>query len=82
MLTFGLVSSIFDYLTFGVLLLILHASPQQFQTGWFVGLSPIPALFMALLAVILVLYLFTAELAKHFFYRRSRHDLVGRTRSI
>jgi Mg2+-importing ATPase len=36
MLTFGLVSSVFDYLTFGVLLLILHASPGQFRTGWFV----------------------------------------------
>jgi Mg2+-importing ATPase len=35
MLTFGLVSSIFDYLTFAVLLLILHATPAQFQTGWF-----------------------------------------------
>jgi Mg2+-importing ATPase len=35
MLTFGLVSSLFDYLTFGVLLLILRATPAQFQTGWF-----------------------------------------------
>jgi Mg2+-importing ATPase len=36
MLTFGLVSSVFDYLTFGALLFILHASPEQFRTGWFV----------------------------------------------
>jgi Mg2+-importing ATPase len=35
MLTFGLVSSVFDYLTFGVLLLILHATQDQFRTGWF-----------------------------------------------
>ena len=35
MFTFGLVSSIFDYMTFGVLLLILHATPEQFRTGWF-----------------------------------------------
>jgi Mg2+-importing ATPase len=35
MLTFGLVSSVFDYLTFGVLLLLLHATPDQFRTGWF-----------------------------------------------
>lgn len=35
MATFGLVSSIFDYLTFGVLLLILHATPEQFRTAWF-----------------------------------------------
>ncbi len=36
MLTFGLVSSVFDYLTFGALLLLLNASPEQFRTGWFV----------------------------------------------
>ncbi|MGD0276638.1 MAG: magnesium-translocating P-type ATPase [Syntrophales bacterium] len=35
MVTFGLVSSVFDYLTFGVLLFILHATPDQFRTGWF-----------------------------------------------
>ncbi len=36
MLAFGLVSSVFDYLTFGVLLWLLHAGPAEFQTGWFV----------------------------------------------
>ena len=35
MITFGLVSSLFDYLTFSVLLLILHATQDQFRTGWF-----------------------------------------------
>ena len=35
MLTFGFVSSIFDYLTFAALLWILEASPDQFRTGWF-----------------------------------------------
>ncbi len=35
MLTFGLVSSVFDYLTFGALLLVLHATEDQFRTGWF-----------------------------------------------
>jgi len=35
MITFGVVSSVFDYLTFGVLLLILHATQVQFRTGWF-----------------------------------------------
>jgi Mg2+-importing ATPase len=35
MITFGMVSSIFDYLTFGALLLILHATMDQFRTGWF-----------------------------------------------
>jgi P-type Mg2+ transporter len=117
MLTFGLVSSIFDYLTFGVLVLMLHASPEQFRAGWFVesvisaslivlvirtsgpfykskpgktlliatlvvdaltlalpytplagflGFSSIPPLFVVMLAIILVLYMLTAEVAKHF----------------
>jgi Mg2+-importing ATPase len=35
MITFGIVSSVFDYLTFGVLLLVLHATQIQFRTGWF-----------------------------------------------
>jgi Mg2+-importing ATPase len=36
MITFGVVSSVFDYLTFGVLLLILHVNEFQFRTAWFV----------------------------------------------
>ncbi|MCO5296591.1 MAG: magnesium-translocating P-type ATPase [Fimbriimonadaceae bacterium] len=36
MLTFGFVSSVFDYLTFGVLIGLLHAGPSEFRTGWFV----------------------------------------------
>jgi len=35
MITFGLVSSVFDYLTFGALLLVLHATQVQFRTAWF-----------------------------------------------
>lgn len=35
MVYFGLLSSIFDYITFGVLLFLLHAGEQEFQTGWF-----------------------------------------------
>ena len=35
MIVFGLVSSIFDYITFGVLLWLMHATPVQFRTGWF-----------------------------------------------
>jgi Mg2+-importing ATPase len=123
MLTFGLVSSVFDYLTFGVLLLILHASPGQFRTGWFVesvisasaivlvirtrrpfftsrpgrylawttlavaaitllipvlpiaapfGLTPLPLLFLFLLAAILASYVVAAELAKKHFYAKGR----------
>jgi Mg2+-importing ATPase len=35
MVTFGLVSSLFDYLTFGTLLLVLRTTTDQFRTGWF-----------------------------------------------
>lgn len=35
MVTFGLVSSAFDFLTFGLLLLVFHASQDLFRTGWF-----------------------------------------------
>ncbi|GEM_PF-365199 len=35
MVTFGLASSVFDYLTFGTLLLVLRATADQFRTGWF-----------------------------------------------
>ena len=36
MITFGILSSVFDYLMFGALLFALHATPVQFRTGWFV----------------------------------------------
>jgi Mg2+-importing ATPase len=36
MLTFGLVSSVFDYLTFAVLLWLLRCDAAHFRTGWFV----------------------------------------------
>jgi Mg2+-importing ATPase len=35
MLEFGLLSSVFDFLTFGALL-ALHAQPELFRSGWFV----------------------------------------------
>ena len=35
MITFGLVSSAFDYLTFGLLLLVLKVAQDTFRTGWF-----------------------------------------------
>ncbi len=122
MFTFGLVSSVFDYLTFGVLLLILRASEDQFRTGWFIeslltelfillivrtrrplfrsrpgrllwvstvlvgaaglvlpyipglgaafGFVPLPALMMALLMTITLLYIVANEAAKRAFYRQ------------
>ncbi|MEI8033606.1 MAG: magnesium-translocating P-type ATPase [Chlorobiaceae bacterium] len=36
MIAFGLLSSAFDFLTFVVLKLVLHAGEAEFQTGWFV----------------------------------------------
>ena len=36
MSVFGPVSSIFDFLTFFVMLVVLHASHAEFRTGWFV----------------------------------------------
>ena len=36
MVLFGLVSSIFDFLTFGTLLVVFRASPDEFRTGWFI----------------------------------------------
>jgi len=36
MVQFGLLSSAFDFLTFGILLALFHTSPDQFRTGWFV----------------------------------------------
>ncbi len=36
MVLFGLVSSVFDFLTFAVLLFLFRAAPPEFRTGWFV----------------------------------------------
>jgi Mg2+-importing ATPase len=36
MIVFGLISSVYDYVTFGVLLYLLKADEALFQTGWFV----------------------------------------------
>jgi Mg2+-importing ATPase len=35
MMVFGPLSSVFDFLTFGVLLFVFHASQPLFSTGWF-----------------------------------------------
>jgi Mg2+-importing ATPase len=36
MVLFGLVSSVFDFLAFGVLLYLFRASQDEFRTGWFI----------------------------------------------
>lgn len=46
MITFGLVSSVFDFLTFVVLLFLFHASIEQFRTGWFIESSMTELLFL------------------------------------
>jgi P-type Mg2+ transporter len=125
MLVFGVLSSVFDYATFGVLLLVLHAGPGEFRTGWFIesvssaalvvlvirtrrpffrsapnwrllvatglvvaaviaipftplraplGLSTISLVYFAALAGILVVYGFSAEVAKWLFYRAHRQS--------
>ncbi len=122
MMTFGLLSSVFDYLTFGALIYILHAAPAEFRAGWFVesvvsaslvvlvvrtrrpffrsmagrllilatilvsvvtlmlpytapgrelfGFTPLPVEFLLLMSAIVVLYIFSAEAAKKYFYRK------------
>lgn len=119
MLVFGLVSSLFDWLTFGILRFGLHAGAAEFRTGWFVesvvsaslivlvvrtrhpflrsrpsrllliatllvvagtvmlpatrlgvlfGFVPLPPVFMPILGLIVLAYVSTAELVKHWFY--------------
>ena len=121
MLVFGLVSSVFDWLTFGVLRLVLQAGAAEFRTGWFVesvvsaslivlvvrtrhsllrsrpsrllliatlfvvvatvmlpatrlgalfGFVPLPPIFLPILGLIVLGYVFTAELVKRWFYRQ------------
>ncbi len=36
MLYFGPLSSVFDFITFGVMLWVFHSGPAQFRSGWFV----------------------------------------------
>lgn len=36
MVQFGALSSLFDFMTFGLLLVVFRATPAVFRTGWFV----------------------------------------------
>lgn len=36
MWSYGLLSSVFDFITFGVLILVFHANQATFQAGWFI----------------------------------------------
>jgi Mg2+-importing ATPase len=35
MIVFGLLSTVFDYITFGTLFLLLNSTPEEFRTAWF-----------------------------------------------
>lgn len=48
MIFFGIISSVFDYVTFGVLLFVLKAPPALFRTGWFIE-SVVSATFAVLM---------------------------------
>jgi Mg2+-importing ATPase len=122
MIFFGPISSVFDFLTFGVMLFVFHARGSLFQTAWFTeslatqslvifairtrrspffrsrpgvaltvgtvgsvtvglvlpftplgawfGFTPLPLGFLAILAVMVVIYLALVELGKSFFFGR------------
>ena len=36
MIVFGILSSVFDYIAFGILIFILHSNQDLFRTGWFI----------------------------------------------
>ncbi len=129
MIVFGVISSAFDFVTFAVLLLLLHASEPQLRTGWFIesvvssalivlvvrtrrpfyrsrpgrllvvatamvigltlllpysplapwlGFVTLPAVFLAALAPIVLLYVAAAEVAKSYFYRSEGRRGEGR----
>jgi Mg2+-importing ATPase len=121
MIFFGPLSSVFDFVTFGVMLWVFHAGAAEFRSGWFVeslatqtlvifairtrrvpffrshpslplavaavsvvmmggvlpstplahtlGFTPLPAMFFAALAGMVVGYLGLIEIGKRYFYR-------------
>ncbi|MDB6035515.1 MAG: magnesium-translocating P-type ATPase [Verrucomicrobiales bacterium] len=123
MLTFGLISSIFDFVTFALLMKVFHTSIAEFRTAWFMesvisaslvvlvmrtrisvfkslpsralltatavivciacllpfsplssvlGFTHIPLRIAAALALVVLLYLCTAEFAKRLFFRHNK----------
>ncbi len=130
MIFFGPISSVFDYVTFGVMLFVFHARGSLFQTAWFTeslatqslvifairtrrvpflksrpgralaaatagsvaagvvipytplaklfGFTPLPLAFLAILAVMVVVYLALVELGKFLFFNVARtHRVPG-----
>ena len=68
MTTFGLLSSIFDFLTFGLLLLMLKATREQFRTGWFME---------SVISAILIVWVIRTR--RPFFKNPPRKYLLGAT---
>ncbi len=66
MVTFGLISSVFDYLTFGLLSNVFHSTPEQFRTAWFIE---------SLLTEIVVLLIMRTR--KRFYQSRASWALLG-----
>ncbi len=120
MLVFGMICSIFDYLTFGVLILMFKSGAQQFRTAWLtesmisaclivlvvrtrrpfilsrpslplamanlaviaatialpytpiksiLGVEPLPPAILGAMAIIIIMYVLTAEIGKRIFYQ-------------
>ena len=126
MIFFGPLSSVFDFVTFGVMLWVFHAGAAEFRSGWFVeslatqtlvifairtrripffrshpslplvlaalgvvvvgsvlpatplahtlGFRPLPALYFAALAAMVIGYLVLIEVGKRIFYRTATAD--------
>lgn len=68
MAIFGLLSSIFDFLTFGLLLLMLKATKEQFRTGWFME---------SVISAILIVWVIRTR--RPFFKNPPRKYLLGAT---
>ncbi|MDL1902306.1 magnesium-translocating P-type ATPase, partial [Anaerolineae bacterium CFX9] len=68
MIVFGILSSVFDYITFGVLLLLLSADTDLFRTGWFIE---------SIISALLVVLVLRTRLP--FFKSRPGRALIGAT---
>ncbi|MDE1193131.1 MAG: magnesium-translocating P-type ATPase [Arachidicoccus sp.] len=71
MVVFGIISSVFDYFTFFVLLKILHAGTSEFRTGWFVE--------SVISATLIVLVIRTSKV---FYKSKPGKQLIGATLGI
>src|SRR5579864_9156274 len=74
MSVFGPISSIFDFITFFVMLWILHASHNEFRSGWFVESLATQTLVVLLIRTRRVPFITSRpSIAKARFYARDAH---------